>query len=317
MTGCARTIRTNIRWPAQLNLARYGSSLEVAEFAGPQEGALRAVTALRSSIAADAHFAQRVRVVSGHGALRLKGTVLRYSERDQDVQRSSWCSRVIMGGRFGRTISYPCSRQVTVATATVAVAFTLSVAQTEQLLFTRVFDAQLSIELSRNGWSATDQANSRWAERQRLRNEAIDQTVSQFTHTIMPWSESTEIAMDDCAGDTICTQSYQQLLNGRVAEAERLLTVAMTAQGPADRLRDGGRYYNRAMLRWMQGHVALALADLREAVALCPDRAAWSDPLLLLGAWVHDRAMLRAEVRRSAQAMSRSVNVTRPQSSTR
>ena len=273
--GCYRTAQLDVVRPASLNAAPYGNNFEVLPIEGDPSAGERIRAALRQRIAESLNRA--ITLSETGGAIAIQGAIRQLEMHVNDERASATCSHTERVN--GRDVSrqHACTNITRTATLSAQVELRVYVANNQQVLFTRTYDATETTRVrGREGPYRADFIALANIDPIPLRDAALDEIVERFARVILPWRDTVELNFEGCDGDARCAQAYDRVRQRDLAGAEQLVTQVIGAEGAPvaaqQRVRVGEAFYNRAMVRLIRGAYGGAYIDLQHAIQLLPDR---------------------------------------------
>jgi tetratricopeptide (TPR) repeat protein len=298
-SACARrTAELSVVRPALINAAPFGNQYEVRAFDGDPVAAAFIGRALRARIVQSLN--RSIVLVEQGGGLAISGEIgrLEYSEREE--RERATCYRTEGSGSSQQTVSYACTRPVRVGTLAALVEFRVAVASSGQVLFARAYEASRSARVEGAPGAITVSPEAVTLDARAMRDDALEELVERFSRVILPWRQTVEVTFEPCDGDARCDQGYQAVQAQRLDVADALFTRVLEADRGAvaheQRTRVADAYYNRAMVRLIQGQFGPAFMDLQRALQLDPQRELFRQRFQLLENLARDQEALRQQV---------------------
>ncbi len=296
--ACYRTAQLDVVRPAMINAAPYGNTYEVRNVDGDPQAAEHIRSELRARIVASLN--RGLSLAETNGALALVGNIRRLEYSENDTRTDATCSHTeTVDGREERREN-PCVNVARNGEVQAQIEFRVFVVATQQVLFTRTYDATRSTRVNgREGPYRTDNIALRPIDQGPLRNGAIDEIVGRFARVILPWMDTVELNFEGCDGDARCGQAYEAVQQRNLEGAERLVTAVVGQDGAtvpdAQRARVGEALYNRAMIRMIRGLYGGAFIDLQRAIELLPQRQGFRTRYQQLEQLARDQDALREQ----------------------
>ncbi len=297
--GCtSRTAQLEVIRPAMLNAAPFGNTFEVREFQGDPGVSIQLQTMLRSRISSSLNHA--IALVPANGGLVIRGTILRYDFHVEEQRANETCSHTETVNGTQRSVNHACVVITITGIASATVNYSVVVAATNQIIFSREYPMQSRGTMRRKeGPYPADNVILGQLDQPGLMGDALTQTVDQFARVILPWSDTVEVSFEGCAGDARCNQAYEAVQAQRLEVAEQILTAVTGPDGApvteTDRNRVSEAVYNRAMVRMLRGTYGGAFMDLQRAIELRPDKEDWRGRFQALEQLARDQDALRAQ----------------------
>jgi hypothetical protein len=322
-SACARrAAELSVVRPAVINAAPFGNRYEVREFDGDPVASAYIGRALRARIVQSLN--RSIVLVEQGGGLAISGSIgrLEYGEREEraratcsrtegtsNTQRTdtsfSWGqaasgSRTEGTSNTQRTVSYECTRPVRVGTLAALVEFRVTVTGSGEVIFARSFETSRTARIEGLPGAVSVSPNEGTIDAGALRDDALEELVERFSRVILPWRQTVEVTFETCDGDARCDQGYQAVQAQRLDVADALFTRVLEADRGAvaaeQRTRIADAYYNRAMVRMIQGQFGPAFMDLQRALQLDPQRELFQQRFQLLENLARDQEALRQQV---------------------
>ncbi|MEZ4392446.1 MAG: tetratricopeptide repeat protein [Polyangiales bacterium] len=309
-SGCARRTATfTVTRPAMVNAAAVGNTMQVAGIAAPTglpqdiQAAAEIVSNLTQRISNSLN--RSIRLVTQGGGITIGGMIVanQYSERIERSNRTCTRSVPYRSGNTTqyRTESYQCTDLRRIGQAVVRLQFTITRGADNAVIFDQTYEDAANV-VTTGIRSPYESRDPNPIDGMGLLFNTRNTLVEHFAHVILPWNENVTVTFEDCDGDALCTQAYQQVQANNLAGAEALYTQLLTpfanpAQAVPGNMAEkvGEALYNRGLVRMYLGRYSTAVADITRAIALRPDESDWQQNLEEAQRMSRDQEALRQQ----------------------
>ncbi len=275
-TGCGARARFSVLRPAMLNAREFGGSMAVGMFEGhPMAGAAVAQDLRQRIITAEGN---PVTLVEGTGGLVIHGAVPAYSYSEQIRESSGTCYRNVTDSNGNnRRVSYPCTTYTRIGTATVAIAFNITVGPTGQTIFAHTYTDTATARRSETGSRPPTINGGAMLDRIRSR------LTADFARVILPWREVVRVTFGRC-GDarSICENGIAAVRSGDFPAAIASFQQAIQnieAQSETNAAHLAEAYWNLGLAHEYSGDFPAALEAINRAIQLSPGSANYTEEL--------------------------------------
>ncbi len=241
------------------------------------------------------------------GGVYVGGEVLAYSYQEQVLTSSETCTRSetyrdSQGRSQSRTVSYHCTRLTRMGDARIALRFYVTLAQTGQVVFDRVYE-----DGDQRQTTSVD-TQPGYIDGGYLLSRMLDEIVDQFAHVILPWPDGVVVAFTGCGGADGCGEAFDRIRANDLAAAEAIYTrilgpydaSAGAAVDPEDVDIVAETLFNRGIVRAYTGSYELGMADLQRAIELKPDQDRWRVELARIETLAAEQDQLRQQIESGA-----------------
>lgn len=309
--GCARRTATfTVTRPAMVNAAAVGNTMQVAGIAAPTglpqdvQAAAEIVSNLTQRISNSLN--RSIRLVTQGGGVTIGGMIVanQYSERIEVNHRT--CTRSVpyrdsRGQTSYRSESYACTDLRRIGQGVVRLQFTITRGADNAVIFDQTYEDSANV-VTTGIRSPYENRDPNPIDGMGMLFNIRNTLVEHFAHVILPWNENVTVTFEDCDGDALCTQAYQQVQANNLAGAEALYTQLLTPfANPATQIpgnmaeKVGEALYNRGLVRMYLGRYSTAVADITRAIALRPDESDWQQNLTEAQRMSRDQEALRQQ----------------------